>query len=73
MFCGDLVIVFSNFLQELARITGARAYTHKTGPTIMKVFQTQRQAYDNTEVRVYILTLCILMDFSIWFDTIHFG
>ena len=68
------MIVFSNFLQELARITGARAYTHKTGPTIMKVFQTQRQAYDNTEVGVCILAFNLkLMDSYFWFDTINLG
>lgn len=34
---------------ELARITGARAFEHDTGTEIMKIFQTQKEAYDQTE------------------------
>lgn len=34
---------------ELARITGSRAFEHDTGTEIMKIFQTQRDAYENTE------------------------
>ncbi|CAL1526059.1 unnamed protein product [Lymnaea stagnalis] len=35
--------------QKLAEITGSRAYERFTGVQIMKIFQTNRDAYDNTE------------------------
>ena len=41
--------------QELARITGARAFEHDTGTEIMKIFQTQKDAYDKTEVMMLLI------------------
>ncbi|XP_059170004.1 xylulose kinase-like isoform X2 [Physella acuta] len=35
--------------QALAQITGSKAYERFTGSQIMKIFQTRRNAYDNTE------------------------
>ncbi|KAH9498196.1 hypothetical protein Btru_007930 [Bulinus truncatus] len=34
---------------SLAQITGSKAYERFTGAQIMKIFQTNREAYDNTE------------------------
>ncbi|KAK0575779.1 hypothetical protein LWI29_006929 [Acer saccharum] len=34
---------------ELSKITGSRAYERYTGPQIRKIFETQREVYENTE------------------------
>ncbi|KAE8657027.1 U4/U6 small nuclear ribonucleoprotein PRP4-like protein-like [Hibiscus syriacus] len=34
---------------ELSKITGSRAYERYTGPQIRKIFETQQEAYKNTE------------------------
>ncbi|XP_053408288.1 xylulose kinase-like isoform X1 [Mercenaria mercenaria] len=34
---------------ELARLTGSRGFERYTGTQIMKIYQTNREAYDNTE------------------------
>ncbi|XP_060598742.1 xylulose kinase-like [Ruditapes philippinarum] len=35
--------------QELARLTGSRGFERYTGTQIMKIYQTNKEAYDNTE------------------------
>ena len=43
--------IWPMYFQNLARVTGSRAFEHCTGPQIMEIFQNKRQDYDNTEVR----------------------
>jgi len=41
--------------QELARITGSKAYERFTGSQISKIFHTKRDAFNATEVYLTIL------------------
>ena len=50
-YTGFTVVRFV-FLQELSTITGSRGFERFTGTQIMKISQTQKDAYENTEVRV---------------------
>lgn len=44
------MFVLPNMLQNLSRITGCRAYHRITGNQIAKIFETNPEAYKNTEV-----------------------
>ena len=41
---------FTMLFQNLANLVGSRGFELDTATQIMKIFQTQREDYDNTEV-----------------------